>query len=154
MLLRREHPTTRPNRAGRPDHARWPAKALAAIALIVSALPAHAFDIRFAWGATPACDSGHPSVIASPEFRLTDVPPGTRVIEFRMIDLNAPDFRHGGGTVPYVGGDVVPAGAFRYLGPCPPIGSHRYMWTAVARDRGTTFGRTLGEASAARSFPQ
>ena len=70
-----------------------------------------------------------------------------------MIDLNAPDFRHGGGTVPYAGEDLVPAGAFRYLGPCPPAGPHRYMWTAKARDRGTTFGRTLGEATATRSFP-
>ncbi len=127
---------------------------LATAALIASALPAAAFELSFSWGTTPACDSGRPSVVASPEFKLGDVPPGTRVIEFEMIDLNAPDFRHGGGTVPYAGGDIVPAGAFRYLGPCPPVGSHRYMWTARARDRGTTFGRTLGETSAARSFPE
>jgi len=127
---------------------------LAAVALIASALPAAAFELSFSWGTTPACNSGHPSVIGSPEFKLTDVPAGTRVIEFQMIDLNAPDFRHGGGTVPYAGGGLVEAGTFRYLGPCPPTGTHRYMWSAKAKDRGTTFGRTLGEASTARSFPE
>lgn len=116
-------------------------------------LPAAAFELSFSWGATPACDSGHPSEVASPEFRLSNVPPGTRVIVFEMTDLNAPNFRHGGGTVPYAGNDLVPAGAFGYLGPCPPAGPHRYMWTATAKDRGTTFGRSLGEASATRSFP-
>ena len=79
--------------------------------------------------------------------------PGLRPVRGEKIDLHAPDFRLGGGTVPYAGEDLVPAGAFRYLGPCPPAGPHRYMWTAKARDRGTTFGRTLGEATATRSFP-
>jgi hypothetical protein len=124
-----------------------------AVALAGFALPANAFELSFRWGATPACDGGRPVVVDSPEFALANVPPGTRVIAFEMIDLNAPDFRHGGGTVPYAGEDLVPAGAFRYLGPCPPAGPHRYMWTAKARDRGTTFGRTLGEATATRSFP-
>ncbi|CAI9414022.1 hypothetical protein ANOBCDAF_03097 [Pleomorphomonas sp. T1.2MG-36] len=126
---------------------------VAAAALAGFALPANAFELSFRWGATPACDSGRPAAVDSPEFALANVPPGTRVITFEMMDLNAPDFRHGGGTVPYTGEDLVPAGAFRYLGPCPPAGPHRYMWTAKARDRGTTFGRTLGEATATRSFP-
>ncbi len=131
------------------------ARLATAVALVVgSALPAAAFELSFAWGATPACSGGRPAVVASPEFRLANVPPGTRVIVFEMIDLAAPDFRHGGGTVAYAGDDLVPAGAFRYLGPCPPAGPHRYRWTATARDRGTTFGRTLGEASASRSFPE
>lgn len=125
-----------------------------ATALVGFALPAAAFELSFAWGATPACNSGHPSEVASPEFRLSNVPPGTRVIVFEMTDLNAPNFRHGGGTVPYAGNDLVPAGAFQYLGPCPPAGPHRYMWTATARDRGTTFGHSLGDASATRSFPR
>ncbi|SCM78142.1 conserved exported hypothetical protein [uncultured Pleomorphomonas sp.] len=125
----------------------------AAAALAGFVLPAAAFELSFAWGATPACGSGRPAVVASPEFRLANVPPGTRVVVFQMIDLNAPNFRHGGGTVPYAGNGLIAAGAFRYLGPCPPAGPHRYMWTATARDRGTTFGRTLGEASATRSFP-
>ena len=125
-----------------------------AVALAGFALPASAFELSFRWGATPACDGGRPAVVDSPEFALANVPPGTRVIAFEMIDLAAPDFRHGGGTVAYAGNDLVPAGAFRYLGPCPPAGPHRYRWTATARDRGTTFGRTLGEASASRSFPE
>ncbi len=125
----------------------------AAVVLVGFALPAAAFELSFSWGATPACDSGRPAVVASPEFRLGNVPPGTRVIIFEMIDLNAPDFHHGGGSVPYAGNDLVPAGAFRYLGPCPPAGPHRYTWKATAKDRGTTFGRMLGEASATRSFP-
>lgn len=129
-------------------------RCFAVVAMLVGfTLPAAAFELSFAWGATPACDSGRPSEVASPEFRLSNVPPGTRVIVFEMTDLNAPNFRHGGGTVPYAGNDLVPAGAFRYLGPCPPAGPHRYMWTATARDRGTTFGRSLGETSATRSFP-
>lgn len=127
---------------------------VAAVALAGFTLPATAFELSFSWGATPACDSGRPAVVDSPEFRLSNVPPGTRVIAFEMTDLNAPEFHHGGGTVPYSGNDLIPAGAFRYLGPCPPIGQHRYTWTATARDRGTTFGRTLGETSATRSFPR
>lgn len=129
-------------------------RCLATAAVLVGfALPAAAFELSFAWGDTPPCDSGRPAVVASPEFRLANVPPGTRVIAFEMTDLNAPNFRHGGGTVPYAGDDIIQPGAFRYLGPCPPAGPHRYMWTATARDRGTTFGRTLGEATATRSFP-
>ena len=108
---------------------------LALAALLLAAAPAAAFELSFAWGATPACSGGRPAVVASPEFRLANVPPGTRVIAFEMIDLAAPDFRHGGGTVAYAGDDLVPAGAFRYLGPCPPAGPHRYRWTATARDR-------------------
>lgn len=127
---------------------------LAAVLLGLSSLPATAFEIGFSWGATPACAGGRPLPVDSPEFRVAGVPPGARVIIFTLTDLNAPNFHHGGGTVAYGGEAVIPAGAFRYLGPCPPAGSHRYMWTAVARDRGTTFGRTLGEASAARSFPE
>lgn len=127
---------------------------LAAVLLALTSLPAAAFEISFRWGETPACVGGMPLPVDSPEFRLANVPPGARVIIFTLTDLNAPNFRHGGGTVPFTGEAIVPAGAFSYLGPCPPAGSHRYMWTAVARDRGTTFGHTLGEASAARSFPE
>lgn len=44
-----------------------------------------------------------------------------------MVDLDKPDFNHGGGTVQYDGSNVIRAGALKsYTGPCPPSGRHRY----------------------------
>ena len=47
-----------------------------------------------------------------------------------MSDVDAPNFRHGGSTVPYDGSGRVREGAIDYIGPCPPADVlHRYVWT-------------------------
>jgi phosphatidylethanolamine-binding protein (PEBP) family uncharacterized protein len=67
-----------------------------------------------------------------------------------MIDKDAPNFRHGGSTIPYNGSGRVPEGAIDYIGPCPPTGTtHRYLWTIEALDRS---GKTIARATAGGSF--
>jgi phosphatidylethanolamine-binding protein (PEBP) family uncharacterized protein len=97
----------------------------------------HAQMSRFAadvtWAGSKSCFDPQ-----SPPFTLNGVPPGTRRLHFAMKDLDAPDFRHGGGTVAYDGQRLVPRGAFSYRGPCPPQGQHHYQWTVEAVDAAAT----------------
>lgn len=86
----------------------------------------------------------------SPAFTLADVPEGTATLDFRMVDLDAPNYNHGGGTIAYAGSAEIPAGAFTYRGPNPPSGSHRYRWTVEALDAS---GATLARGMATESFP-
>ena len=68
-----------------------------------------------------------------------------------MIDQNAPDYPHGGGTVAYRRKGEIPGGAFSYKGPCPPPGQqHVYQWTVQALDQN---GKAIGSATAAAPFP-
>ena len=124
-----------------------------AATVIATAVPVAAddFEIAFEWGDTPSCSSGNPWRIPNPEFVLSNVPQGTVSIAFRMRDLDAPSYRHGGGKVDYEGQDIIAAGAFQYKGPCPPRGSHQYRWTAEAIDAS---GDVLAEAKATREFPE
>jgi phosphatidylethanolamine-binding protein (PEBP) family uncharacterized protein len=109
-----------------------------------AAVPASAFGLRFSWAGIPAC------AVISPQFTLSDVPPGTRFLDFEMIDLDAPTFHHGGSIINYTTG-IVPMGAIRYIGPCPPIGQrHRYVWSV---DATSAEGHRLGSATAAGTFP-
>lgn len=114
--------------------------------LAAAVLPARAdaFTVRFSWTGIPACET------ISPAFELGAVPPGTRRLSFKMIDLNVPTFHHGGSTVAYTGA-AVKRGAIRYTGPCPPGGQHhRYQWTVKALDAA---GKTLATATATETFP-
>jgi len=121
------------------------------LALAGLSTPALAFEIGFDWSGLKLCTSGKPNTVGSPRFKLSDVPAGTQFIRFKLVDLDARDYNHGGGVVAYDGGGVVPAGAFRYKSPCPPNGSHRYEWTATAQSRKN--GGKLGTAKARRSYP-
>lgn len=122
-----------------------------ALAFAASSAPALAFEISFDWAGLKLCTSGNPNTVGSPQFKVSDVPEGTRFIRFKLVDLDARDYNHGGGVVAYDGGGVVPAGTFRYKSPCPPNGSHRYEWTATALERKN--GGKLGTAKARRSYP-
>ena len=114
-----------------------------AVSSAVISTGASAMSLSFSWAGVPHC-SHH-----SPAFTLSGVPAGTARLAFRLIDLDFPPFPHGGGTIPYQGGQV-PAGSFAYIGPCPPPGQqHRYNWIVQALDAG---GRTLATASAMRPF--
>jgi len=124
---------------------------IALVALGLSATTAAAeFTLSFQWGATPACSTGRAKTVASPQFVLRGLPAGTDTVEFRMKDLDAPNYNHGGGKVKVSASGTVPPGAFRYKGPCPPGSAHTYRWTATARKG----GKTLGKAVATRRFPE
>ena len=103
------------------------------------------FAVDVTWAGSKSCFDPQ-----SPPFTLNGVPPGTQRLHFAMKDLDAPDFRHGGGTVAYDGQRLVPRGAFSYRGPCPPQGQHHYQWTVEAVDAA---GHTLATASITKKFP-
>ena len=114
---------------------------------------AEAFTLSFEWGDIPLCTTGRPNVVPNPRFVLSNVPEGTRFIEFKMTDLNVPSYDHGGGTVEYNGRNVVEPGAFKYKSPCPPGGAHRYRWTARAKKKTGLFSGSIGKAQAVKRYP-
>jgi len=116
----------------------------AAMLILASMHAASAFSARFSWSGIRACGR------TSPAFTIQDAPEGTESLRFVMIDKDAPNFNHGGGTIPYNGGGRVPEGAIDYIGPCPPAGTiHRYVWTIEALDRS---GKIIARATAGGSF--
>ncbi|HEC90548.1 MAG TPA: phospholipid-binding protein [Alphaproteobacteria bacterium] len=108
------------------------------------------FSFTFKWGNIPGCDNGYTYTGKSPIFTLSNVPEGTRQIAFAMKDLNV-DYDHKGGVVKYAGGNIIPFGAFGYLIPCPPGGSHVYEWTAYAEN---AKGDILATAKSKRKYPK
>lgn len=111
---------------------------------------AEAFSFTFEWGAIPRCTTGNPNTVGSPKFTLSAVPKGAATIKFHLRDNNAPDFNHGGGTAAYVGKPVIGSGAFKYQSPCPPDGSHTYLWTATVYDQS---GKKLDSATSRKNYP-
>ena len=77
------------------------------------------FTLDFDWGDIPRCTTGYPGVVPNPVFTLSGVPERTVTVEFRLRDLDAPTYRHGGGEVAYEGQATVSPGAFQYKSPCP-----------------------------------
>ena len=120
----------------------------------VTPVMAAEFDISFEWGDIPLCTSGRPNTVPNPRFVLTNVPEGTKYIQFKMTDLDVPNYNHGGGTIEYTGDNIIEPGAFTYLSPCPPSGSHRYQWTATAKEKKGLFSGSLGKAQATKSYPE
>ncbi len=111
---------------------------------VATASPASAMSASFSWKGIAACTG------PSPAFTITRAPSGTASLRFAMRDHDAPDFNHGGGTVPLAGGKV-PQGAISYRGPCPPSGqTHRYIWTIEALDAS---GKVLATTTAQGNFP-
>ena len=122
-------------------------KFLFAAALMMASLvsvPAKAMSLSFSWGPTKQCFDPK-----SPPMTLSGVPADTKKLRFKMIDLNAPNYPHGGGTVTYAGKNSLPYGAFRYKGPCPPS-PHTYQFTVDALDAS---GKKLATAKARKRFP-
>lgn len=109
------------------------------------------FAFTFKWGGIPLCDDGSPNDVSNPIFTLSGVPTGTKEIEFEMIDLDAPSYQHGGGTVKYTGQKVIEKGAFEYESPCPPGETHTYEWQANAKDAN---GDSIGKATARTNYPK
>jgi len=120
-------------------------------AAAVSATAAYAeFSISFEWGEIPVCNTGKPNTVGNPRFVVQGIPAGTTSIEFRLKDLDAPRYNHGGARLKMSGDGVVPFGTFTYKSPCPPGGVHTYEWRATARNG----GKILGKAAARRNYPE
>ncbi|BAV46441.1 PEBP family protein [Mesorhizobium loti] len=100
--------------------------------------------MNFEWGPTVKCFDPK-----SPPITLSGVPAGTKTLAFKMVDTDAPDFKHGGGTVVFGGQKTLPYGAFSYRGPCPPR-PHMYEISVKALDGS---GKTIATAKARRRFP-
>jgi len=100
--------------------------------------------MNFEWGPTVKCFDPN-----SPPITLSGVPAGTKTLAFKMVDTDAPDFKHGGGTVVFGGQKTLPYGAFSYRGPCPPR-PHMYEISVKALDGS---GKTIATAKARRRFP-
>lgn len=105
---------------------------------------AQGFAIDFSWAGVGKCSD------RSPAIALAQVPAGTRSLDVQMVDLDVPSFRHGGSAVPFNGETEIPAGAVRYVGPCPPSGRHAYRIRVTALD---ATGKPLGVADQTREFP-
>jgi phosphatidylethanolamine-binding protein (PEBP) family uncharacterized protein len=115
-----------------------------AAVLLVAVEAASAMGLSFEWGPTEQCFDKK-----SPPVMLRDVPAKTRQLRFKLVDLDAPDYPHGGDTIPYAGNDSLPYGGFRYTGPCPPS-PHTYRLSVEALDAG---GKVLAKAEAEKRFP-
>jgi phosphatidylethanolamine-binding protein (PEBP) family uncharacterized protein len=121
--------------------------ALAVALVLPAAAQAAALGVRFTWAGTAACST------TPPAFTIADIPKDTKVLAFRLTDLDAPHYQHGGGEVAYSGSGDIPAGAFdgAYSGPCPPSGTtHTYVWTVRALDAAR---KALAEGKATGRFP-
>jgi len=123
---------------------------LAAVGMAMNVAAAAAFGFTFEWGGIPTCTSGNPNTVNSPVFNLSAVPKEAAKIVFHLKDRNVPEFDHGGGTAAYAGNAVINSGTFKYKSPCPPDGSHIYVWTAVVYDKG---GKKLVAASSGKKYP-
>jgi hypothetical protein len=74
--------------------------------LVASTVSASAFSTSFKWCGGP-----------SPVFSLSGVPNGTKTLQFHMIDLDKPDYNHGGGNVAYTGQKTIACGALNNYSP-------------------------------------
>ena len=120
---------------------------------LVSPVMADEFSISFEWGDIPLCTTGNPNRVQNPWFVLSNIPEGTKFITFKLKDLDAPNYDHGGGTIKYSGNNNIEPGAFKYKSPCPPSGSHRYQWSAKAKEKKGMFSRAIGTAKAMKKYP-
>jgi hypothetical protein len=109
-----------------------------------------AMKLSFEWGDTGACRE-----TKIPAFMLENVPANTKVLHFKMIDIDFPNANHGAGVkIQYTGQKDIPAGAaapdeYYYRGPCPR-GQNTYRWTVTAIGDSDN---ALGRASAEKKFP-
>ena len=121
--------------------------------VIANASQAEEFKINFSWAGLKLCTSGNPNMVPNPIFEISGLPKGTVGIDFRLKDLNVPNYNHGGGWIEISKDGAVTANSFKYKSPCPPNGKHKYQWTAKAKDKKGFGGKTLATAKASRIYP-
>ncbi len=117
---------------------------LIALASLPGSALAADLQVDFSWAGVNACTT------RTPAFKIGGIPDGTKKLSFKMVDLNKPGYPHGGGTVDYAGSGDIPAGAFHYVGPCPPFGKHTYEFTVQALAAG---GKVLASGKSSKPFP-
>ena len=110
------------------------------------------FQFSFSWAGLKNCDTGYPNWVSNPPFYFKNVPVGTQWIFFKMVDLQAPGYHHGGGWVQYRGRQAIKRDQFHYRSPCPPGGVHTYRWTAWAC-RSKSLNHPLARAQRSRPYP-
>lgn len=94
---------------------------------------------------------GRTSKTANPEINIFNPPQGTKILEFRVKDLDRPSNNHGGGKIEFNGEKVIKAGSFKYYRPCPPSSEvHTYRWTVTAYDKDN---KKLGKTSFKKKYP-
>jgi phosphatidylethanolamine-binding protein (PEBP) family uncharacterized protein len=104
------------------------------LAALLMTSQAQALSVKVNWAVTSGC-SGQ-----SPALSVLAVPKGTAKLDIKMVDLDLPTFKHGGGTVEFTGKTKFEPGELfgmfsTYQGPCPPVGTtHRYEWSVDALD--------------------
>ena len=103
------------------------------------------FAIEYSWKGVGRCSD------RSPAIKLMNVPAGVKAFDVQMVDLDAPNFKHGGGKVAFGGEAEIAVGAVRYTGPCPPSGQrHAYRFRVTALDDA---GKALASADDTQEFP-
>lgn len=101
--------------------------------------------ISFDFKDTERCDT------ISPAIKVTNIPAGTKFLDFHMVDLDYVTYNHGGGTVAYTGSGDIPKNALKnYRGPCPPS-VHNYEITVKALNQAQDL--VLGKGSSVSPFP-
>lgn len=113
-----------------------------------SAAPALADDltVSFKFDSSSKCSKVSPAIVVG------NVPSGAVAFKVKLKDRNKPTWSHGGGTVANDGSGTIAKGALHdgYNGPCPPSGSHTYVFTVKAVDAN---GDVLAEGEASQRFP-
>lgn len=122
--------------------------------IFITPAMADEFTLSFEWGDIPLCTSGQPNTVPNPRFVLSNIPEGTKFISFKLTDLDRPSYNHGGGTIEYTGKNIIEPGAFKYKSPCPPDGSHRYEWSAKAKESDGFFSSAISSAKAMKKYPE
>lgn len=102
--------------------------------------------VSFKFDASSRCSD------VSPELRIGDIPAGTVAFKVKLKDRDVPTWNHGGGKVAHDGSGRIAKGALKdgYNGPCPPSGSHTYVFTVKALG---AQDQMLAEGEASARFP-
>ena len=129
--------------------------ALSSLVITLSTISnASEFKIQFDWSGLKLCTSGNPDRVSNPQFVISGLPEGTEYVQFKLVDRDVPGYNHGGGTVKISADGKVPSDAFKYKSPCRPNGSHKYQWTATAKNKKGWGAKKLGVAKATRKYPE
>ena len=89
--------------------------ASAAFAIATPVFSQAALEVDWVWKASYYCRT------ISPELVVSGIPVEAKVLEVRMVDLDFPQFNHGGGSIAATGAptQTIPEAALtRYVGPC------------------------------------
>lgn len=101
--------------------------------------------ISFDFKETGGCNTNSPAI------KVTNIPAGTKFLDFYMVDLDYTAYNHGGGTVAYTGSGDIPKMALKnFRGPCPPS-VHRYEITVKALNEAQD--TVLGKGSSVSNYP-